>query len=97
MNFLDWLTILAYIAVNIDMVLQTKRIYKTKSSEDLSLVGMTVRYLAIIIVLFKFVSLDSMSLITGQVVTTLTFTVYFTLAVMYFLRHRRAKGYRTQA
>jgi uncharacterized protein with PQ loop repeat len=88
MNFLDWLTLAAYAAVNIDMVLQAKRIYRTKSSKDLSLVGMTIRYAAIIIVLFKFISLSSLSLIVGQSLTTLTFTVYFVLAVSYF-RHRK--------
>jgi uncharacterized protein with PQ loop repeat len=90
MNFLDWLTLAAYAAVNIDMVLQAKRIYRTKSSKDLSLVGMTIRYAAIIVVLFKFISLSSLSLIVGQSLTTLTFTVYFVLAVSYFLHRKKA-------
>ncbi|GEM_PF-610314 len=90
MDFLDWLTLIAYAAVNIDMVLQTRRIYRTKSSEDLSLLGMTIRYVAIIIVLFKFISLSSVSLIVGQSLTALTFTVYFVLAVSCALRRQQA-------
>jgi uncharacterized protein with PQ loop repeat len=90
MNFLDWLTLAAYAAVNIDMVLQAKRIYRTKSSKDLSLVGMTIRYAAIIVVLFKLISLSSLSLIVGQSLTTLTFTVCFVLAVSYFLHRKKA-------
>ncbi len=84
MNLLDTLTLLSYMALNIDIILQVRRIYKTKSSKDLSLVGMTIRYIAILIVLFKFISLSDTSLIIGQSVIALTFTLYFVLAVVYF-------------
>ena len=41
------LTLLSYIALNVDIVFQTKHIYQTKSSRDLSLTGMSIRYAAI--------------------------------------------------
>jgi uncharacterized protein with PQ loop repeat len=87
MNILDLLTILSYLALNIDIILQIKRIYRTKSSEDLSLPGMTIRYVAIIVILVKFASLSDMPLMIGQGIIAATFTIYFVLAVLYF-RHR---------
>jgi uncharacterized RDD family membrane protein YckC len=84
MALLDLLTLLSYIALNVDIVLQIRRIYHTKSSRDLSLFGMSVRYAAILIVLFKFISLSDAPLILGQGLIVLTFTTYFALALYYF-------------
>lgn len=88
MSILDVLTLLSYVALNIDIVLQIKRIYRTKSSEDLSLLGMTIRYAAIVILLVKFVSLSDLPLMIGQGIIAVTFTIYFVLAVFYF-RYRK--------
>jgi len=89
MNVLDMLTIISYVALNIDVVLQALRIYRTKSSKDLSLFGMSIRYLAIIIILIKFISLSSLSLVIGQGLIAITFSIYLVLAILYF-RHRKA-------
>lgn len=88
MNFLDWLTLISYIALNVDILFQIRRIHKTKSSKDLSLLGMTIRYIAIIIILIKFINLSDTALIIGQGLIVLTFTTYFTLAIMYFIHHK---------
>lgn len=88
MELLDYAALFSYIALNIDIALQTKRIYRTKSSEDLSLAGMTIRYIAILIILVKFVSLEDTALIIGQGLIGLTFTTYFVLAVIYFQTHK---------
>lgn len=88
MNLLDILTLLSYVALNVDVVLQIVRIYKTKSSHDLSLTGMTIRYIGIVIILVKFLSLGDIALIIGQGLIALTFTVYFIFALLYFL-HRK--------
>jgi hypothetical protein len=84
MTLLDTLTLLSYIALNIDILFQIKRIYKTKSSRDLSLLGMSIRYAAILIILVKFISISDLPLIIGQALITLTFTTYFVVAVYYF-------------
>jgi hypothetical protein len=89
MNLLDILTILSYIALNIDIIFQVRRIYLNKSSKDLSLVGLTIRYLAIIIILIKFLTLSDLPLIIGQGLIVITFSAYFVLAVIYFLKHRK--------
>lgn len=84
MSFLDWITLLSYIALNADILFQIRRIYQTKSSKDLSLVGMTIRYIAILIIFIKFINLSDTALIIGQGLIAITFTVYFVLAVAYF-------------
>lgn len=89
MSFLDILTVLSYIALNIDIVLQIKRIHKTKSSEDLSLTGLVVRYLAILIIMYKFLTLKDLPLILGQALIVVTFTIYLILAILYFLRRKK--------
>ena len=80
MTLLDVLTLLSYIALNVDIVFQIKRIYQTKSSRDLSLAGMSIRYAAILIILIKFIRISDMPLIIGQGLIVLTFTTYFALA-----------------
>ena len=90
MNLLDWLTLVSYIALNVDIVFQIRRVQKTKSSEDLSLTGMTIRYAAILIIFIKFLSLGDTPLIWGQGLIALTFTLYFMLAYFYY-RHKPKK------
>ena len=84
MPLLDLLTLLSYIALNVDILSQIRRIYRTKSSRDLSLFGMGVRYTAIFIILMKFVSISDLPLIVGQGLIVLTYTTYFALALYYF-------------
>lgn len=88
MNILDWLTLLSYLALNIDIVLQIRRIYRTKSSEDLSLLGMTIRYVAILIIVIKFAAIGDAALIIGQGIAVVTFGTYFGLALRYGRRKK---------
>jgi len=90
MTILDLLTLLSYIALNVDILFQIKRVYQTKSSRDLSIVGMSIRYAAILIILIKFVRISDMPLIIGQGLIVLTFTTYLVLALYY--RHAHARG-----
>ena len=80
------LTLLSYIALNVDIVFQTKHIYQTKSSRDLSLTGMSIRYATILIILIKFISLSDVPLIIGQGFIVLTFSTYFALALYYLAK-----------
>ena len=86
MTLLDLLTLLSYIALNVDILLQIKRIFGTKSSRDLSLVGLSIRYAAILIILIKFISISDLPLIIGQGLIALTFTTYLALAVYFFCK-----------
>jgi hypothetical protein len=89
MTTLDLLTLLSYVALNVDILFQIRRIYRTKSSLDLSLVGMSIRYAAILIILAKFISLSDLPLILGQGLIVLTFTTYLALALYYFAKRHR--------
>lgn len=86
MPLLDVATLFSYVALNVDILLQIKKIYQTKSSRDLSLLGMTVRYVAILIIFIKFLSLSDLPLILGQGLIVLTFTTYLVLAILYYIR-----------
>lgn len=90
MELLDLLTLLSYAALNVDILFQIRRIHKTKSSRDLSLLGLTIRYVAILIILIKFLSIGDLPLIIGQGLIAATFTTYFVLAVTYY-KHRKKK------
>lgn len=89
MNILDILTLISYIALNIDIVFQIAQIYKTKSSRDLSLVGLSIRYVAIVVILVKFVSISDLSLMLGQGLILITFTTYFVFACYYFFKRSK--------
>lgn len=91
MNILDIFTLLSYAALNIDILFQIRRIHRTQSSHDISLIGATVRYGAILIILIKFISLSDIPLIIGQVLVMLTFTTYIVLA-FHYMKHRARVG-----
>ncbi len=86
MELLDILTVLSYIALNVDIIFQILRIWRTKSSNDISLIGLSIRYVAILIILWKFISLSDLPLIAGQTLITITVTLYLLLAVSYRLK-----------
>jgi uncharacterized protein with PQ loop repeat len=90
MSSLDLLTYIATFALTIDVLLQIKHIYHTKSSRDISIIGLCIRFFAIIVLLFKFISLNDFPLVMGQLLIAVTFTAYFALAGVYFI-HRRKK------
>lgn len=89
MNLLDILTIASYIALNVDVLFQIHKIFETKSCDDISLIGLAVRYAAILIILIKFLSLSELPLILGQVLLTVTFTFYLALVGHYFIKCKR--------
>ncbi len=89
MDILDIFTILSYIGLNVDIIFQIRRIYKTKSSKDISLFGLSIRYGAIIVILLKFITTSDISLIIGQSLILTTFTAYFVLAFSYFVKEKK--------
>ena len=88
MSFLDNATLISLIALNIDILLQNKRVWGRKSSKDISLSGLLVRYIAIFILLAKYFSLQDWVLIVGQAIIAVNVTIYLVLVV----RFRSAKG-----
>lgn len=70
-------------AINFDILLQIHKIRITKSSHDVSLLGCSVRFAAIVIITAKFISLGDWSLLSGQLLILATFVVYLWLVVLY--------------
>jgi len=83
MNLLDSLTFLSLVAINIDVLLQNIRVFRRKSSLDISLLGTLIRYGAIIVLLAKYLTLQDAVLILGQVVVLVNVGVYTALVVKY--------------
>ncbi len=87
MDFIDLLTLISYAALNVDLIFQIRRLKKTHSSEDISITGLVVRYLAILVILYKFIRLGDVALTIGQLLILLTVSVYF----YFVLRYRGVK------
>lgn len=88
MNLLDIATLFSYIALNVDILLQIHQIVVTRSSHDLSLLGLSIRYAAILVIFVKFWSLGEWPLIVGQGLIMVTFTLYLALAVTYLRQEK---------
>jgi len=91
MTFLDVITFASYVALTADILFQIRQIQVTKSAEDISLWGLGIRYLAIVIILYKFFTLSDWALFFGQVLLQIVFTLYLILAVYYFRHDMRRK------
>lgn len=83
MSYLDLATAFSLVALNIDIVLQNIRVFRRKSSSDVSLSGLIVRYVAIFVILLKYLSLSDWVLLMGQAVIAANVTVYLVLVVRY--------------
>lgn len=83
MALLDLLTLLSYAALNFDIILQIKQLRRTKSAKDLSILGLSVRFAAIIIILIKLVAIADRILIIGQVLILMIFSIYYLYALSY--------------
>lgn len=84
MHFLDIITFASYIALTVDVILQIHQVYLSKSSRDISIVGLSIRYLAILIIFYKFFTLGEWPLFLGQLLLTISFTLYLILVIIYY-------------
>jgi len=91
MNLLDLLTLLSFIGLNIDVLLQARKIREVKSSEDISITGLMIRFVAIIIILYKLIRVGDLALILGQALLVITFTSYMVLVFSYLPKRRKQK------
>ena len=93
MELLNALTLLSYIALTADTLFQISTIRKNHSSGDLSLIGLSIRQLAILIIFYKFLTLGEWPLVVGQGLLAIAFTLYLVLAFYYC--HCRTRRRRT--
>ena len=92
MNLLDFLTLLSFIGLNIDVLLQAHKIHQVKSSEDISISGLMVRFVAIFVILYKMLCVGDLALIVGQALLAITFTSYMVLVVSYVPKAKAKKS-----
>lgn len=91
MNLLDFLTLLSFIGLNVDIILQVHKIRQVKSSEDISLTGLFIRFIAIFVILYKLICVGDMALIFGQALLAVTFTGYMFLVFSYLPRRKKRR------
>lgn len=91
MNLLDFLTLLSFIGLNIDVLLQAHKIRQVKSAEDIAMSGLIVRWLAILIILYKLICVGDIALILGQALLAVTFTSYMVLVFSYVPKAKKRK------
>lgn len=83
MELLNVLTLISYIALTTDVLFQIARIKRSRSSGDLSLIGLSIRQVAIVVIFYKFWTLGEWPLVVGQGLLAIAFTLYLTLAFYY--------------
>lgn len=85
---IDYGTLIAFGAIAIDLIFQIHRVWKRKSSADISLWGYTIRFIAAFILFAKYFTLFDAYLISGQAIVVILHVIYFWLVIKY--RSRQA-------
>ena len=84
MAWLDIITFASYLALTADILFQIRHVHKHRSSHDISIVGLGIRYVAILIILYRFYTLGEWPLLVGQLFLAVFFTLYLALVVAYY-------------
>lgn len=92
MTLLDFLTLLSFVGLNIDVLLQAHKIREVKSAEDISMSGLVVRFVAIFIILYKLLCIGDITLIIGQGLLAITFASYMILVFSYLPKAKKKKA-----
>ena len=76
-------TLVAFSAYALDLLFQIRRVWRRKSSADISLWGFTARIMAAFILFGKYISLSDKYLVFGQTIVVILSGIYFILIVRY--------------
>lgn len=79
----NYATLISYIAFSTDLIVQILRIYKRKSSLDVSYKGTAFRLVGSLVILMKFISLKDNYLILGQILLSITAATYLIVIILY--------------
>ncbi len=74
---------IALVMLAIGVMSQMWKIHKNKSSEDISLIAVTFRSIAMIIILLKMIYMKDWYLISGQGVLIVTYIFYIIMILKY--------------
>ncbi len=83
MEIIDILTYLAYFALVGDLIIENLRIIRRKSSDDISIVGTSIRGVAILIILYKLTTVGDVPVLVGHSMITVAFVLYLVLVIIY--------------
>lgn len=75
--------VFAFLLACIEYTIQTVRIYKTKSSKDISIWASSMRVLGMLIVLAKIMLIGDLSLLIGQAILVIIFAIQFIFAIKF--------------
>lgn len=84
MIFLDVITFISYVALTTDIIFQIYRVQLRGTAGDVSLIGLSIRYVAILVILYKFYTLGEWPLLLGQLLLAAVFTLYLILVSTYY-------------
>ena len=82
-TFINYITIIAYLALNLDIIFQIFHISKRKSSKDLSLKGCFMRLFAVLIITIKLFMNGDLYLLIGHGTLTVVYVIYVFMLVYY--------------
>ncbi len=81
--FINYATLVAFVGYSSGLAVQIRKLIKRKSSEDISMWEISLRYISGILLLIKVISLRDMFLIGGQGAFSLLFSVHVFLVIKY--------------
>lgn len=80
---INYATLISYIAFSTNLLLQIFLVYRRKSSLDISWKGLTFSLIGSLVILLKFLTLNDIYLILGQIVFSITVATYLTMVIYY--------------
>ena len=80
---INYITLIAFIALTLDVIFQILQVAKKKSSKEISIRGCILRIVAISILEIKFFLINDPWLIIGQGIFGSIFLTYFFLVLFY--------------
>lgn len=85
-SFINVITLIAYLALAADMVIQVSRVWRRQHGDDISAIGTAIRTIAAAIILVKLSFVGDPILLLGQVVMVVLLGAYLLLVFRYRTR-----------
>ena len=82
-ELINYLTLAAFAAISMDLILQIRKVWMRRHSADISLTGECTRLVALLIMQVKFRFVGDPFLIYGQLSTVTLVTIYIVLIMKY--------------
>ena len=83
MSTIDILTIIAYIGLCFNNILQIVHVIRRHSSLDISIVGELIRLFAVVIIWYKLLLVNDFAIFLGHTLIATTFLLYLIIIIYY--------------